>query len=145
MIKLQVIGHIGQDATINNYNGKNVCQFSVAHSEKYKNAQGVETQKTTWVNCSLWREQVGIAQYLIKGTQVYVEGSCEVKQWQGNDGKWNAGLQCRVQQVQLLGSKQREEQSQQPRPPQQNSQQESWQPAQAGTGSDISTEDDLPF
>ena len=40
MIKMQVIGHLGQDATVNNVNGKSVINFSVAHSEKYKNKDG---------------------------------------------------------------------------------------------------------
>ena len=36
MIKLQVIGNLGRDAVMNNVNGKTVINFTVAHSEKYK-------------------------------------------------------------------------------------------------------------
>jgi hypothetical protein len=35
MIKLQVIGHLGRDGVVNNVNGKNVINFSVAHAEKF--------------------------------------------------------------------------------------------------------------
>ncbi len=42
MIKIQVIGHLGKDCTVNNVNGKNVINFSVAHSEKYKDASKAE-------------------------------------------------------------------------------------------------------
>lgn len=104
MIKLQVIGHLGKDCTTNNVGGKTVINFSVAHSESYtKDSQKVE--KTTWVECAYWSESK-IAPYLLKGTQVYVEGTPEVRQWTGADGKQGASLSLRVFTVQLLGSKQ---------------------------------------
>ena len=37
MIKMQIIGHLGQDSQVNDVNGKKVINFSVAHSEKFKN------------------------------------------------------------------------------------------------------------
>ena len=40
MIKLQVIGNLGKDALVNNVNGKTVINFNVAHTERYKDAQG---------------------------------------------------------------------------------------------------------
>ena len=41
MIKMQVIGRLGKDCVVNTVNGKNVINFTVAHSEKYKDSQGV--------------------------------------------------------------------------------------------------------
>ena len=73
MVKLEVIGHIGKDATVNEYNGKKVINFSVAHSEKYKDASGNVVNKSVWVDCAYWVESTAVAQYLKKGTQVYVE------------------------------------------------------------------------
>lgn len=109
MIKMQVIGHLGQDATVNQVNGKNVINFSVAHSEKYKNAQGVEMNKTTWVSCSYWVDRVAVAQYLKKGTQVYVEGQPDVKTYEASDRSTRANLTLRVFSIQLLGSKDRQD------------------------------------
>ena len=57
MIKLQAIGHLGKDATTNAVNGKNVINFSVAHTEKYKDQQGNQKEKTVWVECSYWTEK----------------------------------------------------------------------------------------
>jgi single-strand DNA-binding protein len=71
MIKLQVIGNLGKDGVVNNVNGKNVINFSVAHTEKFKDAQGVQKDKTIWVECAYWTDRTGIAPYLKKGTQVY--------------------------------------------------------------------------
>lgn len=102
MIKLQVIGHLGKDALVNLANGKSVINFSVAHTEKYKNAQGQPQEKTTWVECAYWTDRTAIAPYLKKGTQVYVEGQPEVRVWEAN-GKNGASLSVRVLSVQLLG------------------------------------------
>lgn len=104
MIKLQIIGNIGNDAIVNDVNGKKVINFNVAHSEKYKNAQGVETQKTIWVSCSYWVDKVVVAQYLKKGTQVYVEGQPDVDMYEDRNRQMHAKIKLRVLQIQLLGS-----------------------------------------
>lgn len=105
MIKLQVIGHLGKDCVTNTVNGKNVINFSVAHSEKFKDAQGNQKDKTTWVDCAYWTDKTGIAPYLRKGTLVYTEGTPEVKTYPKNDGTTGASLSVRVSSVQLLGGK----------------------------------------
>lgn len=105
MIKLQIIGNVGKDATVNNVNGKNVINFSVAHTEKFKNAQGAETTKTTWVECAYWTDRTGIAPYLKKGTLVYTEGQPDVRMYTTAAGQPGASLSLRVSSIQLLGSK----------------------------------------
>lgn len=105
MIKLQAIGHLGKDCITNTVNGKNVINFSVAHSEKYKDAQGNPVEKTTWVECAYWTDRTAISQYLRKGTQVYVEGTPEVRTYPKNDGTTGASLSIRVFNIQLLGGK----------------------------------------
>lgn len=104
MIKLQVIGHLGKDCTTNTVSGKNVINFSVAHSERYKDGQGNLQERTTWVDCAYWTDRLGIAPYLKKGQLVYVEGSPEVRTFTRNDGTAGASLTLRVLNVQLLGS-----------------------------------------
>lgn len=105
MIKMQVIGRLGKDCVVNTVNGKNVINFTVAHSEKYKDSQGNLQEKTTWVDCAYWTDRTGISPYLQKGTQVYVEGQPEARSFQRNDGTPGASLSLRVREVQLLGSK----------------------------------------
>lgn len=105
MIKLLVIGNLGKDCITNMVNGKNVINFNVAHSEKFKDAQGNQKERTTWVDCAYWTDRTAIAPYLKKGTQVYVEGSPEVKTYPKNDGSTGFSLSLRVMTVQLLGSK----------------------------------------
>ena len=103
MIKLQAIGHLGKDCQVNTVNGKNVINFSVAHSERYKDSQGVQQERTIWVECAYWTDRTAIAPYLTKGTQVFVEGQPDVRSYQKNDGTPGFSLTLRVRDIQLLG------------------------------------------
>lgn len=102
---MQVIGNLGKDCTVNTVNGKNVINFTVAHTEKYKDSQGNLQEKTTWVDCAYWTDRTNVAQYLMKGKQVYVEGQPEARSFQRNDGSPGASLSLRVREVQLLGGR----------------------------------------
>ena len=128
MIKLTAIGNLGKDAVLNNVNGKNVINFNVAHTEKYKDAQGNQKDKTIWIDCSYWTERTGIAPYLKKGTSVYLEGQPDVRSYTAKDGTNGASLVLRVGLVQLLSK---------------GSQSEGNATQQAAASNDLS--DDLPF
>ena len=105
MIKMQVIGNLGKDCVVNTVNGKNVINFTVAHTEKYKDSQGNQQEKTTWVDCAYWSDKTAVAQYLTKGKQVYVEGQPEARSFQRNDGTPGSSLSLRVRDIQLLGGR----------------------------------------
>ena len=103
MIKLQIIGNLGADCIQKEINGKTVINFNVAHSEKFKDAQGNPKERTTWVNCAYWTDRTAVAQYLTKGRTVYAEGSPEAEAYTSKEGQPAATLRMRVQTVQLLG------------------------------------------
>lgn len=105
MIKLQIIGHLGKDCTVNEVNGKNVINFTVAHSEKFKDGQGNLVDKTTWVSCSYWTDRTAIAPYLTKGQLIFAEGAPEAEAYTNKDGQQVAALRLRVFSIQLLGGK----------------------------------------
>ncbi len=105
MLKMQIIGNLGKDCVVNTVNGKNVINFTVAHTEKFKDSQGVQQERTTWVDCAYWTDRTAVAQYLMKGKQIYAEGTPEVKSFQRNDGTPGATLSLRVRDVQLLGGR----------------------------------------
>jgi len=105
MIKLQIIGNLGKDCIVNTVNGKNVINFTVAHTEKYRDSQGNNQEKTTWVDCAYWTDRTSISPYLTKGKQVFVEGTPEVRSFTRNDGTAGASLSLRVREVQLLGGR----------------------------------------
>ena len=103
MLKLQVIGHLGKDCITNVVNGKNVINFSVAHSEKYKDAAGIQKEKTLWVECAYWTDRITIAPYLKKGQLVYLDGIPDLRLYTKNDGTPGISLTMRILNVQLLG------------------------------------------
>jgi len=104
MIKLQIIGNLGKDCIVKEVNGKNVINFSVAHTERYKDSQGNQKDRTTWVECAYWTDRTAVAQYLTKGRTVYAEGSPEADAYMNKEGQASATLRMRVQNVQLLGN-----------------------------------------
>lgn len=101
MIRLQLMGRLGQHATESAVNGKTVINFSVAHNEKFKNQQGVQQERTVWVNCSLW-EQNSVLPYLTQGKGVYLEGVPSVNMFRSNAGEPKAEIKLRVSFLQLL-------------------------------------------
>ena len=105
MIKMQIIGNLGKDCVVNTVNGKNVINFTVAHTEKYRDSQGNNQEKTTWAECAYWTDRTAIAPYLLKGQLVFVDGQPEARSFQRNDGTPGASLSVRVREIQLLGSR----------------------------------------
>ncbi len=105
MIKMQVIGHLGKDCQVNLVNEKNVMNFNVAHSEKYRDGAGEMKEKTLWVECSYWTDRTAVAAYLKKGTQVFVEGIPDVRSYTRNDGTPGVSLMLRIMGVQLIGGR----------------------------------------
>lgn len=111
MLKVTAIVNLGNDAILNSVNGKNVINFNAAHTEKYKNQQGQEMNKTTWINCSYWSEKTGIVAYLKKGSQVYLEGQPEAKTYVDKNGVTQSQLNVRVSSIQLIGGQKQSSQS----------------------------------
>ncbi|RPD42429.1 single-stranded DNA-binding protein [Chitinophaga barathri] len=106
MIKLSLIGHLGQDAILNTVNDKKVLNFSVAHNERFKNAAGEVQERTIWANCALWAPNA-VGPYLLQGTYVYVEGTPYIEMYTDKKGQPAVSLKLRVTNVQLLASSQR--------------------------------------
>lgn len=72
MLKLQVIGNVGNDAEIKEHNGEKFLTFDLASNRSYKDAAGVKHTVTTWISCTYKRTEAG--PYLKKGTTIYAEG-----------------------------------------------------------------------
>ena len=100
-----LIGYIGRDAEIKHTdNGSSVANFSIATSEKWKDRQGQPQERTEWHRVVLWGKVVeAVGQYLVKGKQVYVEGSIQSRKWQDRDGKEKTTVEVKAHQVRLLG------------------------------------------
>ena len=137
MIKMTVIGNIGADAVQRETNGRKYTTFNVAVSTKFKNQDGSETERTTWISCA--RDgQSPIDQWLKRGRQVYVEGTPSVSMYTDNQGHPNCNLKLAVHRIELLGGKDEQNQQQAAAPAAAPAPQAAEQAQQEGT-------DDLPF
>jgi len=141
MIKIQIIGYCGKDAVVHPHGTEAVINFSVCHTDKYTDASGQRYEKATWVTCSWWRENTNVAQYIKKGTLVFVEGVPEAKQFKDKrTGEATPFLNMRVTRVELLGGRRDEVQ-----PQQQHHMQQPQQTQPDGSGYKPLNDEDLPF
>ena len=88
--KVMIIGRLTRDPELRaTPSGVNVCQIGVATSFVYTNQQtGQKVEQTEFHNVVLWRKLGEIAaQYLKKGTQVFIEGRLQTRSWDGKDGQ----------------------------------------------------------
>lgn len=81
--------------------GKAILKWSVAVKKGYKKDDGVN-----WFNCVMFGERgEKLAQYLVKGTKVIVEGSLQLGSYDGNDGTKKYTTDICVDNVELDGNK----------------------------------------
>lgn len=146
MLQVEIIGNIGNDAQVKDFNGKKYIAFNVAHSEKFKNQQGVETERTTWVSV-LKPGESAVAQYLKKGTPVFVRGDLSVKAYKDNTGNWQVGVNCLAREVQLLPGGKRDQNAgtQQEAPAAEPATNTNVSSAPAASETGEGNADDLPF
>lgn len=102
MHRLTIIGNLGKDAEVKNFNGKNVINFSVAVTENWKDKDGNKQSKAYWYECSRWTENTNIAQYLKKGCKVLAEGVPEPRAYVGQDGQAKCVQGVRITNIQIL-------------------------------------------
>lgn len=104
------VGTIGRDAEVSHTpSGSNVVKFSLATNYRYKkNNEYVE--ETDWHNVVAWNKET-VAQYLTKGTKVYVEGRYTNRSYQDKNGdkKYISEVVC--DDIVLLGGGKPAEQS----------------------------------
>lgn len=143
---MSVIGNIGKDAEVKYHGTECVINFSVAHTDKWKDG-AILKERTTWVSCSWWTEKSTVAQYMRKGTQVYVEGVPEAKVWKKRDGgDPQPFLNLRVYSLQLLSSSGRRDGDNSDNAPQASSKDTGgYVPYQAPSSGSQTDDLDLPF
>jgi len=88
--KVIILGTLGRDPEVRNFqNGGKVVNLRVATSERYKDREGNQQERTEWHSVAIFNEKLGeIAErYLKKGNQVYLEGQLETRKWTTNEGQ----------------------------------------------------------
>ena len=104
--KVILIGNLGRDAeTKFTPSGTSVTNFSLATTRRWKDqASGEWKEQTQWHRVVYWRAE-NVANYLLKGKQVYVEGRLETRSYDDKDGKKVYITEVICDHLVLLGSR----------------------------------------
>lgn len=105
--KVIIIGNLGADPEARQFNnGGSVTHISVATSEQWTDKQsGEKREATEWHRISLFNRLGEIAaQYLRKGSKVYIEGSLRTRKYQDPNGQDRYITEIRAEQLQMLDS-----------------------------------------
>ena len=109
MNKIIVNGNLSRDAELifAKNNGKAVLKWAIANKKGYKKDDGVN-----WINCVMFGDRCEkLAQWLVKGTKVIVEGNLQLDSYEGTDGVKKYTTEIFVNNVEFDGNKKEEETS----------------------------------
>lgn len=107
MQKFMAIGNLGRDPeTRYTQGGSPVTSFSIATSERWKDKQtGEQKERTEWHNCvAFGRLAEIVAQYVRKGSKVYIEGKLQTDSYE-KDGIKRYSTKVNVRELQMLDGK----------------------------------------
>jgi single-strand DNA-binding protein len=143
--KVILVGNLGQDPETRYMpSGKAVTNLRLATSDSWKDKQtGEQREQTEWHSIVMYDRLAEIAaEYLRKGSQIYVEGRLKTRKWQDKEGKDRYTTEIIANEMQMLGSRAGDRAGAESRsePRAAPSQERSVQPAAAGE-----FDDDIPF
>lgn len=104
-----ILGNCGQDPEIKYMSsGGAVTNVNIATSETWKDKQtGQPQERTEWHRVVFFNRLAEIAaEYLRKGSQVYIEGSLRTRKWQDQSGQDRYSTEVVASEMQMLGGRQ---------------------------------------
>ncbi|MCU1234150.1 MAG: single-strand binding protein [Candidatus Solibacter sp.] len=109
--KVILLGRLGKDAeTKFTPSGLSISKFTLATNRSTKDQSSGEWKELTdWHNIVVWRTD-HVANFLLKGKQVYLEGRLETRSYEDKEGqkKYFTEVVCEAQNLVLLGGGGRE-------------------------------------
>ena len=105
--KITIVGYLGRDPELRyTPQGTAVCNFSVATTEKRRNARGETEEHTIWFRVAAWGRQAEVAaEYLAKGRQVYVEGRLRLEEYTDREGNPRTSAEVNASDIHFLGQR----------------------------------------
>ena len=106
--KVIFVGNLGGDPETRYMpSGSAVTNFTVATNESWKDKQtGEQKDRTEWHQVAMFGRLAEIAaEYLRKGSQVYIEGKLRTRKWQGQDGQDRYTTEIIADEMQMLGGR----------------------------------------
>ncbi|MBE0576846.1 MAG: single-stranded DNA-binding protein [Desulfuromonadales bacterium] len=103
--KAILVGNLGKDPELRyTPSGTAVCTFSLATTDRFKNKQGEQQDRTEWHNIVVWAGLAEICgKYLTKGKQVYIEGRIQNRSYDDRDGNKRYISEIVATEMQMLG------------------------------------------
>ena len=138
--KVIIVGNLGADPDSRAMpSGNAVTNISVATSESWNDKDtGEKQEKTEWHRVVFFNRLAEIAaQYLKKGSQVYVEGKLQTRKWEDKEGNERWTTEVVANQMQMLGDRMSNDMSN-----------DNASSSQSSSDNDFSTDefdDDIPF
>ncbi|MDO4894991.1 single-stranded DNA-binding protein [Moraxella sp.] len=105
--KVILIGRLGSEPEVRTFaSGGQVTNISIATTQKWTDKNtGEPKEQTEWHRISLYNRLGEIAaQYLSKGSLVYIEASLHNRKWTGRDGIERYGIEIRASDMRMLSS-----------------------------------------
>ena len=106
--KVILIGNLGADPETRAMpSGTTVANIRIATSESWRDKQtGEQQERTEWHRVALFGRLGEIAaEYLRKGSQVYIEGSLRTRKWQDKQGNERYSTEIIGNEMQMLGGR----------------------------------------
>ncbi|APG66063.1 single-stranded DNA-binding protein [Tenacibaculum todarodis] len=105
--KVQLIGRLGQDPEIINFNdGNKMAKFSLATDESYKDNNGEKVERTFWHNIVVKNGLVKvIEEYVTKGQEIALEGKLSYRNWEDKEGNKRYTTEIVCNELLMLGGK----------------------------------------
>lgn len=105
--KVMIIGRLGRDPELRyTQSGMPVATLNVATDESFTDRDGNRQEKTEWHRIVVFQRQAeNCANFLTKGSLVYVEGSLQTRKWQDQQGQDRYTTEIKGQRVQFLDRK----------------------------------------
>ena len=105
--KVLLMGNLTRDVELKQTAGnQSVAEIGLAVNRRFKDRDGNDREETTFVDCEAWgRTAEVMAQYLAKGSPVFIEGRLKLDSWQDQSGNKRSKMRVVVDSFQFIDSK----------------------------------------
>lgn len=144
LCRVALTGRLTKDSELRHTaGGTPVLGMRVAYSTRRKDGSGNWIDKSNYIDVTMFGARgEAVAQYLVRGKQVAVDGRLEWREWDAQDGTKRQAYEVVVDDLILLGGSRDGEGSGG------GGSRDDWQPAGAAVGGDADfqgADDDIPF
>ena len=114
--KVILVGNLGSDPKTHEFsNGNMVANFTLATKERYTDRNGERIESTEWHNISCFGKTADLAaQYLSKGSKVYLEGKIKTSKYESAEGEERYKTEIIANNISFLSSKNKNEEEEVP-------------------------------